>query len=214
MSHSVNPVDNNKNEIQVLNINSIQDKVQSNSNKNVAEELLKESNNYLLDSNQKKEQAQQYLQAALALEKMADAVRLRAQQLRNGEIDKNKAIDEVTAAIKGALEFPIPPHATAETLDQIADALEAKARENRMKAEDLIKDAKGSAELSLKLQEQAELIVQKELKLSDLSLKSIISRNEGLKMVFEKLGVFKLDAQYKEQVAYAQKKSQEQAQKS
>lgn len=214
MSHGINSVDNNKNEIQMLNVTSIQKKVHSQSNKNIAEELMKEGTNYMLDSNQKKELAKQYLQAALALEKMADAVRLKAQQLRNGKIDKNKAVDDVVAAIKGVLEFPIPPHATAETLDQIADALEAKAKENRVKAEDLIKDAKKSAKLSLKLQKQAEQIVQKELKLTDLSLKSIISKNEGLKMVFEKLGVFKLDAQYKEQVAYAQKKAQEKAQKS
>lgn len=212
MSQGINSIDN-KNEIRVMSVNSNQDKLDSHSNKKMAEELLQESSKYATDSNEKKEQAQKYLQVAQALEKMADAVRLKAQQLRSGEIAKDKAVEEVAAVVEAVLQMPVPKNATPELLEQIADELESRAKESRTKAEDLMKDSRKSLELSLEMQERAESIVQKELNLTDLNLKSIISRTEGLKMVFEKLGVFKLDSMYRQQVSDAQKKAHEKSQR-
>lgn len=208
MSQGTNSIDN-KNEIRIMSVNSNQDKLDSHSNRKMAEELLQESSKYATDSNEKKEQAQKYLQVAQALEKMADAVRLKAQQLRSGEIAKDKAVEEVAAIVGAVLQMPVPKNATPELLEQIADELESRAKESRTKAEDLMKDSRKSLELSLEMQQKAEAIVQKELNLTDLNLKSIISRAEGLKMVFEKLGVFKLDSMYRQQVSDAQKKAHE-----
>ena len=47
------------------------------------------------------------------------------------------------------------------------------------------------------------------MNLSELQLKSGQAHNEGLNIVFKKLGINRLDAEYKEQVAYSQKKESE-----
>ena len=210
---TVNPVESNKNEIQILNASSTDDKHESLSKTNIAEELLKESDKYDCDSNSKKELARQYLHAAHALERLAVAVRLKAQQLKNGKITQEQAVNAVSKAVQEQLNFPVPKNATFELLEQIAKELDKKAKQNRDKSKDLMDEANKSSILSKQLRKQAEKIIQKEFNFSGIVLRSIISKNEGLKWVLEKLGVYKLDAQYKEQITYAEKKTQECLQK-
>ncbi|KAF0190422.1 MAG: hypothetical protein FD167_6113, partial [bacterium] len=85
-----------------------QDKLEGNSKRKIGEELLKESTNFSNDSKAKAEQAQEYLASANALEKMADAVRAKAQELRNNEINKEEAVKDVDEIAGGKLEMPIP----------------------------------------------------------------------------------------------------------
>ena len=182
------------------------------SQKRIAQELLSESTNYTNDSNSKAQQAQEFLHAADALDKMAQAVRDKASQLRSGEINREKAIEEIKKIVQvngQALEFPIPKDATPEQLTAIAEAIENKAKENRTKADDLLKESEKSAKLARQLKEQVEMLNRKEMKISELGLRSAAERNEGLNMVFKKLGIFRLDSEYKEQVAYSEKKTQE-----
>ena len=54
---------------------SLNKEYDSESHKQIAIQLMKESESYQHDSNQKSEQAREYLKAADALEKMAQAVR-------------------------------------------------------------------------------------------------------------------------------------------
>ena len=194
---------------EVLSANSDHNTLESNSQRKIAETLLKESETYSLDSNTKKEQANQYFIAADAMEKMAQAVRIKADQLRNKEIKQDEAVEEVMQIVGTILQIPVPKNATPELLDQIADSLERKAKENRMKADDLLQESEDYAKLSTQLKEQATMIVEKHISISDLRLQSAASHNEGLRMVFEKLGIYKVDAEYKEQVAYAERKAQQ-----
>ena len=177
--------------------------------KNIAVELLKESENWTNDSNSKKELAMQYLQASDHLMKLSQAIRQKADDLRKGEVDKDIAVRDLNNAAGDLLQFPIPKNATPELLEQIADSLEKKAKQNRVKADDLLKDSERSSRLARDLKEQSDILNEKGMNFSDLRLKSIAAHNEGLNMVFKKLGIFRLDAEYKEQVAYSQKKSSE-----
>lgn len=192
---------------------SIQDKLESNQQRRIGETLLRESDNYSFDSNKKKEQAQSYLQAADALEKMAEAVRQKANQVKSGEVKKENALQEVEQVVGVALQMPVPQNATPEELEDIADALEEKAKENRMKADDLLKQSEELEKISKQLKEQANMIAGKDMNISDLRLKSALSHNEGLKKIYDKLGVHRLDEDYKSQVAYAEKRAQDEAQK-
>lgn len=213
MVNAPNNIDPAKQVSAVLASDALGDKLESSSQKRIAETLIKESENYSLDSNRKKEQAQSYLHAADALEKMAEAVRLKAQQLRSGEIDKEKAVQEVEMVVGTALQMPVPKDATPEELEDIADALEEKAKENRIKADDLLKESEESDKMSKQLKEQASVIAENDGNISDLRLKTAASQNEGLKMIYDKLGIYKLDNEYKSQVAYSEKRAQEEAQK-
>ena len=208
--NNLNAINNSQQAAQVLSSDSLDDKLEGNSQKKIAEALLNESENYSSDSNQKKELAHQYLAAANALEKMAEAVRIKADQLRNNEISKEKAVDEITEVAGVVLQMPVPKDATPELLDQIANTLEEKAKENRMKADEFLVQSERSFEMSKKLKEQASIIGEKDISLSDIRLKSAQFHNEGLKMVFDNIGIFQLDSEYKQQVAYAEKKAQEQ----
>ena len=208
--NNLNAINNSQQAAQVLSSDSLDDKLEGNSQKKIAEALLNESENYSSDSNQKKELAHQYFLAANALEKMAEAVRIKADQLRNNEISKEKAVDEITEVAGVVLQMPVPKDATPELLDQIANTLEEKAKENKMKADEFLIQSERSFEMSKKLKEQAGIIGEKDISLSDIRLKSARFHNEGLKMVFDKLGIFQLDSEYKQQVAYAEKKAQEQ----
>lgn len=208
--NNLNAINNSQQAAQVLSSDSLDDKLEGNSQKKIAEALLNESENYSSDSNQKKELAHQYLAAANALEKMAEAVRIKADQLRNNEISKEKAVDEITEVAGVVLQMPVPKDATPELLDQIANTLEEKAKENKMKADEFLIQSERSFEMSKKLKEQAGIIGEKDISLSDIRLKSAQFHNEGLKMVFDKLGIFQLDSEYKQQVAYAERKAQEQ----
>ena len=208
--NNLNAINNSQQAAQVLSSDSLDDKLEGNSQKKIAEALLNESENYSSDSNQKKELAHQYFLAANALEKMAEAVRIKADQLRNNEISKEKAVNEITEVAGVVLQMPVPKDATPELLDQIANTLEEKAKENKMKADEFLIQSERSFEMSKKLKEQAGIIGEKDISLSDIRLKSAQFHNEGLKMVFDKLGIFQLDSEYKQQVAYAEKKAQEQ----
>lgn len=211
MTTGLNSLDN-QNVIHSINANDMEDRTGIDLNRQIAENLLKESASCLMGSNEKREQAQQYLQAADALEKMAEAVRQKAQKVRNGELDKDQAVEEVSAVIQGVLEFPLSKDMPPNVLDEIADRLDDQARKNRIIADDLLQDAESLDSKSVKLKEQAEKVIQKDMSFfSDLGMKSIVSRNEGLKFVYEKLGIFRIDEQYRQQVAYAEQKSQEQA---
>lgn len=213
MVNAPNNIDPTKQISAVLASDAASDKLESSSQKRIAETLLKESDGYLQDSSAKQQQAQAYLQAADALEKMAQAVRLKADQLKKGEVEKEDAVKEVEQVVGTALQMPVPKDATPEELEDIADALEEKAKENRIKADDLLKGSEESAKMSNQLKEQASMIAQNDGNISDLRLKSATSQNEGLKMIYDKLGIGKLDSEYKSQVAYSEKKAQEEAQK-
>lgn len=208
-----NSIQSDKNISNVLMTESSQDKLDGHSKRKIAETLLQESTNFSNDSNTKAQKAQEYLQAADALEKAADAVRIKADQLRKGELEKEDAVKQVAETAGSMIEMPIPKDATPELLKSIANSLEEKAKENRRMADDLLKDSENSKRIANQLQEQADMLSKKDMNLSDLQLKSVQAHNEGLNMVFKKLGVYKLDAEYKQQVAYAQRKEAEQAQR-
>jgi len=213
MTNAPNNIDPTKQVSAILASDALSDKLESSNQKRIAETLLKESDGYLQDSSTKQQQAQTYLQAADALEKMAEAVRIKAQQLKNGEVDKENVVQEVEQIVGTTLQMPVPKDATPEELEDIADALEEKAKENRIKADDLLKESEESAKMSNQLKEQASMIAQNDGNISDLRLKSAASQNEGLKMIYDKLGIYKLDSEYKEQVSYSAKRAQEEAQK-
>ena len=136
---------------------------------------------------------------------MADAVREKAQKLRTNEVDKDEIVKEIAKTAGVALQIPVPKDATPEELENIADALENKARENRVKADNLLKESEVSQRLANQLREQVVMIVKKEMNLTELQLKSALAHNEGLSKVLIKLGIERLDNQYKEQVSYSEK---------
>lgn len=187
---------------------SFQDKLDS--NKRIAETLLNESDKYSSDSKKKEAEAKELLQAADVLEKLAKAVRLKAEQLRNEKINKEKALEEVTKLVKvlgSDLKILIPPDAKPEELDRLVEIIKDKAKENREKARELFSEAKELAQKSNNLRQQASDFLKKEMNFSDLTIKSALAHNEGLRMVFVKLGINDLDYKYKEQVAYAERKA-------
>ncbi len=184
----------------------------SDSSKRIANELLKESENYSNDSKEKASQAREYLHAADAFDAMATAVRHKANKLKNNELGNNKdPIEEVKAAMEvpgQVLEFPIPKNATPEELDSLADALENKAKENRRKADELLKQSEDSARLAKQLEEQISKLSKKGIGLSDLDAKLASGHSEGLNLVYKKLGINRLDNEYKDQIAASQGQAQ------
>ena len=184
----------------------------SNSNKNLSQILLKESTNYLNDSQAKAEQAHEYMKVSDDLKKMANSVRAKADKLRQGKLseeEKAKAVKEVINMLPDELKMLVPSNASPEVLDKIANELESRAKDFRTRADDLLKDSEQSGKVSKQLIEQANQVNKKELNISDLQLKSGVAHNQGLLLVLRKLGVAKLDAEYKEQVAYSQSKAQQ-----
>lgn len=182
----------------------------SNSNQNLAQILLKESTNYLNDSHAKAEKAREYIKVSDDLRKKASSVRAKADMLRHeklGKEEKAKAVKEIINMLPDDLKLLVPSNASPEVLDKIADELESRAKGFRVKADDLLKDSEESNKFSKQLQGQADLVNRKGLKISDLHLKSASAHNQGLLLVLKKLGIAKLDAEYKEQVAYAQGKN-------
>ena len=209
MTHHLDAVaGHSKDEIQISATGNIGDNLDSYTPRRIAEELLKESGCYGVDAQKKREQAHEYLHAADGLEKLARAVRLKARQLRSGKITEEEALNAVKNIIEQSkLQILLPKNITPRELLQIAHQLEQKAKEFRIKAQNLIKDAHQDEHFSRQLKQQAEKILTRESHHSGLSLMSILSRNEGLKFVLEKLGVLKLDAQYKQQIEYSERKS-------
>lgn len=209
MSDNLNLVSqNNKNLSAILASESVQNKFEGDNQKNLGEELIKESAKHTNNSKAQAEQAREYLSAADSLEKMAQAVRVKAEQLRNNELKKEDTVKAVSEVVQG-LEMPVPKNATPEQLERMAEDLEAKAKENRRKADDLLQNSEESEKMASKLKEQAELVNKKDSNLSALRLKSVSAHTEGLSMVFKKLGIYNVDMQYKEQIAYASRKSAE-----
>lgn len=209
MSDSLNIVSqNNKNLSAVLSADSVQNKSAGDTQKSLGEDLIKESAKYSSNSQAQAEQARQYLQAADSLEKIAQAIRVKADQLRNKEVKKEDTVKAVKEIV-GGLEMPVPKDATPEQLERMAEDLEAKAKENRKRADDLLKHSEESEKMANKLKEQANMVHRKGDNMSDLRMKSVSAHTEGLNMVFKKLGIYNVDMQYKEQIAYANKKAAE-----
>lgn len=211
---SPNTINNNGQKVgAILSSELNQEKLTSNDYRKIAQELLKESEQSFATSKGKEDEARSYFLAADAMDKAAEALRQRAAQMRKGEIDKEKSIDEVKKIVEKhglVFEFPIPKNASPELLEEIADRLEAKAKENRIKADELLKDAERARDIANKLKEQSELLARKDANLSDIHLKHALAQNEGLSLVLKKLGILKLDSQYKEYVEIAEKKASEQ----
>ncbi len=183
----------------------------SNSNKNVAQILLKESTNYQNDSQAKSERAKEYIKVSNDLKQKANAVRAKANELRSTKASKEekaKAAKEVISMLPDDLKMLVPTNASPEVLDKIADELESRSKDFRMKADDLLKDSENSDKLSKQLKEQAGMLDKKNWNISDLHLKSASAHNQGLLLVLRKLGIAKLDTEYKEQIASGQSKSQ------
>ena len=212
MSDQINLSSKIKNHDSVCETDSIDDLLnKSNSNKNVAQILLKESTNYLNDSQSKGEQAREYINVSNDLKKKAAAVRAKADELRQRELSEEEKANAAKAIINmlpNDLKMLIPANASPEVLDKIADELEARAKGFRIQADNLLQSSEESDKLAKQLKEQAGLISKKDLKISDLHLKSASAHSQGLLMVLKKLGIAKLDAEYKEQVAYSQKAQQ------
>lgn len=195
-------------------IDTANSKLDSDAYRKIAQELIKESEKGFNDSNQKKEQAQAYLLAADAMKKFADLVRQQAARLRENRIEKEEAVKAVEEAAGNnglILEFPIPKNATPEQLERIADSLEGKAKENIRKADDLLQEAERIRNHADNLKRQAQKLNNKDMNFSEMQLKSIAAHNEGLNMVFKKLGIQRLDSEYKEHIEYAEKKAGDQA---
>lgn len=207
MNNNLQSVNNNNQQVAALiSADSNNQKSDGDRRKTIGQELLEESVKYSSESKQKSDQALQFLQAAEALEKAAQALRLLAQQIRSGKVNKEKEIDEIGAV----LQIPVPKDSTPETLLEMADRFEEKAKENRVKANDLLIQAEESSKLSAQLEKHAGMISKKDMNLNEMSFKQAAAHNEGLNMVFKKLGIYKLDAQYKAQVEYAGRKAKEQ----
>ena len=176
----------------------------SKSAQGIANILLKESKNYTSDSQAKFQKAQQYLQTSKDLEQLARAVRDKARTLKNkqaSEEEKAKSMKEIISSLPQELTIFVPPNSSPEVLERIADELMTKAKDFRTKADDLLKDSETSDKLGKQLREQAHLLDKKEISLSDLQFKAASAHNEGLLLTLKKLGIAKLDAEYKEQVS-------------
>ena len=213
MVDAVNISDGIKDPNSVLALDSSEDLLnKSNSNKNLSLVLLKESTSYLNDSQEKAQKAREYMEVSEDLKKKAAAVRAKADKLRQhklSEKEKTEAVKEVINTLPDELKMLVPSNASPEVLDKIADELESRAKEFRTKANDLLKDSEQSDKLAKQLMEQANQVNKKDLRISDLQLKSASAYNQGLLLVLKKLGIAKLDAEYKEQVAYSQSKAQQ-----
>ncbi len=183
----------------------------SNSSKNLAQVLLKESTNYSSDSQAKAQKAREYIKVSDDLKKKAMSVRAKADRLRSKKLsaeERAKEINEIINMLPDDLKLLVPLNASPEVLEKIAHELESRAKDFRKKADDLLKDSEQSDNLAKQLKEQAGLINKKDFNFSDLHLKSASAHNQGLLLVLKKLGIAKLDAEYKEQIAYSQGKSQ------
>ena len=185
---------------------------ESSSNQNLAQVLLKESTSHLNDSKAKAEKAQEYIKVSNDLKEKASAVRAKANKLREKKLskeEKTEAAKEIIDMLPDNLKVLVPSNAEPDVLDKIAHELESRSKEFRTKADDLLKDSENSDKLAKQLKDQSDMVNKKDLTTSDLNLKSASAHNQGLLLVLKKLGIAKLDAEYKEQVAYSQNKAQQ-----
>ena len=199
------PIEIIKNPDAVTGVNGPADLLnQSRQDKDLSVILLKESTKYGSDSQAKAQQAQQYLKASKDLESLARAVRDKARSLKQKNIseeEKVKSLKELMASLPQELSILVPPNASVEVLDQIADELLRRARDFRCKADDLLKDSEESEKISKQLKDQATLYGKRDISISDLQLKAASAHNEGLLLVLKKLGIAKLDSEYKKQIS-------------
>ena len=209
MNDGLNIVNNTQKVASVLENQDLNDKFEGNKQKLGSQDLLNESHNLAGESKQKTEEAQKLLHAAGALEKIANTLRTHAQGVQNGETEKDRSIQEVSKAHEAVLQVPIPKDATPETLLDMAEKYERKAKDNRARADDLLIQAEEAHSMSTQLEKHAGMLNKKDMKLNELSFKQALAHNEGLNMVFKKLGIYKLDTEYKAQVQYAEKKAKE-----
>ncbi len=213
MTDGLNPINSLEKSKTISSIDSSKSLLDkdSDSSKRLAADLLKESDRYSADSQGKGEQAREYLHAADVFDAMAKAVRDKANQLRNNEINSDSAVEEVKNIVQvpgQTLEFPIPKDATPEDLEQIASALEKKAQDNRRKADELLMQSEESARFAKELKGQVDRLSRKEAA-SDMDSEIASGHNKGLDLVFKKLGINRLDNEYKEQVALSESMSQQ-----
>lgn len=215
---SINPIDKNQKVAALTADASTQDKLQSEAHKKVAEALLKESTSYSNDAGAKEEKARELITIANQLEQKAAEIRRLAEKYktRQAKAEEVNAVNLIADSHQ-ITDIPIPkdasPDLIVEYLGKIADRLEAKAKEHREKADEMLKEAEQFSRLSSQLKDQAQFVSKKEENLSDTRLQSIVSKNEKLRLVMQKLGIMSLDSEYKEQVAYSERKAQEFAQK-
>ncbi len=210
MVEQINSV-NNKN-LSILATESTQVNYEGGNQRRLGEDLLKESSKHLTDSRAQAEKAREYLNAADVLERAAKAVRAQAQRIKEGSVKKEDAVKEVAQVFGSMVQMPLPKNASPEELERIAEDLEAKAKENRLIADELLKDSESKEALSNRLREQAVMVAKKESGIDAMRMRSVTAHTEGLSMVFKKLGIYNLDMQYKELIAYASKKSMERGQ--
>jgi len=187
----------------IIASDSVQSHLESDNKKKLADDLRSEATVFSNDSKSKAEQARKIQEEAAVLEQAARALRLKAdQKKRNEEVDEDKAI-EMAASVLGIV---IPKDAPPEMLEELADRLEAIAKDKRRQADDLLQQSEESERIAKQLQDHADMFSKKELGSLDFQSKLAQAHNEGLGLVFKKLGIYKLDAQYKQQVAYSLEK--------
>lgn len=194
---------NDKASATVIAADSVQSHLESDNKRKIADDLRSEATTFSSDSKAKAEQARKIQEEAAMLEQAARALRLKAdQKKRNEKVNEDKAV-EMAATI---LEITIPKDAPPEMLEELANRLESIAKDKRRQADDLLKQSEESERIAKQLQEHADMLSKKDMSLSDIQLKTAQAHNEGLNLVFKKLGIYKLDAQYKQQVAYSLEK--------
>lgn len=203
MSGSIDNIERNaKAPAAVIAADSVQSHLESDNKKKIADDLRSEATTFSSDSKAKAEQARKIQDEATMLEQAARALRLKAdQKKRNEKVNEDKAV-EMAATI---LEITIPKDAPPEMLEELANRLESIAKDKRRQADDLLKQSEESERIAKQLQEHADML-SRNMSLSDIQLKTAQAHNEGLNLVFKKLGIYKLDAQYKQQVAYSLEK--------
>ncbi len=212
MTSAINPTDQITNSSAVIAAGSTEDRQEGSNQKRIAEELLKESTKYSDGSKAKALEAQRYIEAANALDQIANLLKLKAEQMRRGEIERERAIEEVKQAmalLKEEYQIPIPKDATPELLEDMAQRYKEEAKKDRKKGDDLLKESEADARLAWQLKEQSELLSRKEMNLTDLQMKAAQAHNEGLRVVLNLLGIGELDTEYKQQVAYSVKAEEE-----
>lgn len=200
------------NTIAAVTNDGLEKKEESDLRKQLAHQLMKESDEYASSSKLKQEEAQANLHAADALMQASHSVKNLADQMRKEELDdvsKIEKINEVNNNTKDVLEFPIPKDATPELLDQIAKTLEERSMALRKKADDLLKDSEQDEELSKKLKEQSKVAEKKEGNISSFEERSISSKNNWMVKTSKMLSVLKLDNEYKQQIVAAEQKGRE-----
>ena len=211
---TINSADNNIKVSAIAASDSAQNQLESNKQQKITEVLQKESEVHITDTQSKKEQAREHADLAKQLKEKADEIKRLADKIKNSGVNAESV--QAVQAVKliaeqhNITDIPIPKNASpekiAEYLGEIAKRLELLASDHRRKADELLAAAEESARLANQLKDQVQQMKQNNEDPSDLTMKSIVARNEKFNMVFKKLGIYDVDKQYKEQIAYSEKK--------